>query len=604
MSDLQFSDDSLRQLVHLIPSMVWIACPDGHADFLNDKWYASTGLTVEESIGQGWIQAVHPDDRKRLLESIIPVPELNDAIEIEVRYRMADGCYRWHLVRARPIANKEQTSQWFGISCDIDEKYASEEMSEAQTRAIVETAVDGIITIDANGIVHSMNPAAETIFGYEAADVTGNNISMLMPEPFRSQHDQYVSNYLQTGVKKIIGSGREVVGLRKDGTEFPMDLAVSEIQLSDRHMFTGIVRDVTSRKQMECDLLDREQRYRSLVETAASVILFLSPDGDVMEWNREAERIFGYARDEVLGKNYFEMMLHDEVRAAVSDEIDLVLRGRPSRDYENPVVTQNGQQRMLSWNATRMKDTDGKIQGLVAVGQDITDLTEAREKLLQSERLAAMGEMLSGIAHESRNALQRIQAGADMLGLEIGDNKEAKDDLARITRAREDLSTLFEELRNFAAPVHLNKSDCDLGNIWRRAWTHLESVRENRVAELNEGPKEIDLKCKVDAFRMEQVFRNLIENSLAAREDPVQVDIDCEGALLNNEPAIHVSFRDNGPGLTDEQQEKIFDAFYTTKTKGTGLGMAIARRIIEAHQGEIRIGPRDAGIQIELVIPR
>jgi PAS domain S-box-containing protein len=383
-----------------------------------------------------------------------------------------------------------------------------------------------------------------------------------------------------------------------------MDLAVSELQLSDRRMFTGIVRDVTSRKQMECDLLDREHRYRSLVETAASVILFLSPDGEVREWNREAERIFGYARDEVLGKNYFEMMLPDEVRAAVSDEIDLVLSGRPSRDYENPVVTQDGQQRVLSWNATRMQDADGKIQGLVAVGQDITDLTEARKKLLQSERLAAMGEMLSGIAHESRNALQRIQAGADMLDLEIGDNKEAKEDLARITRAREDLNTLFEELRNFAAPVHLNRSDCDLGNIWRRSWTHLESVRENRVAELNEGSKEIDLKCKVDAFRMEQVFRNLIENSLAACDDPVHIDLDCEHTLLKNEPAIHVSFRDNGPGLTDEQQAKIFDAFYTTKTKGTGLGMAIARRIIEAHQGEIRVGPRDAGVQIELVIPR
>ena len=123
--------------------------------------------------------------------------------------------------------------------------------SEERLRAILETAVEGIITIDERGIVESMNPAAEKIFGYSAAEVIGRNVSMLMPSPDRERHDGYIQNYVRTGQAKIIGIGREVVGQRKDGTVFPMDLAVSEVKLANRRLFTGFVRDITERKRAE-----------------------------------------------------------------------------------------------------------------------------------------------------------------------------------------------------------------------------------------------------------------------------------------------------------------------------------------------------------------
>ena len=123
--------------------------------------------------------------------------------------------------------------------------------SEERLRAILETAVEGIITIDERGIVESMNPAAERIFGYSAAEVIGRNVSMLMPSPDRERHDGYIQNYVRTGQAKIIGIGREVVGQRKDGTVFPMDLAVSEVKLANRRLFTGFVRDITERKRVE-----------------------------------------------------------------------------------------------------------------------------------------------------------------------------------------------------------------------------------------------------------------------------------------------------------------------------------------------------------------
>ena len=146
---------------------------------------------------------------------------------------------------------------------DITRRKQAEEAlreSEARMRAIFDTAVDGIVTIDDRGTMERFNPAAERMFGYPEAEVTGKNVSMLMPSPYHEAHDGYLAHYMQTGEKKIIGIGREVVGLRKDGTTFPMDLAVGETRQGGRRMFTGTVRDISARKQAE------EQRDRLLRE--------------------------------------------------------------------------------------------------------------------------------------------------------------------------------------------------------------------------------------------------------------------------------------------------------------------------------------------------
>jgi len=128
--------------------------------------------------------------------------------------------------------------------------------SEQRLRAILETAVEGIITIDERGTIESVNPAAEKLFGYRASEALGQNISLLMPSPYREQHDRYLSHYRDTGERKIIGIGREVSGQRKDGSVFPLELAVSEVRLAGRRIFTGFVRDISRRKQAEQELLE------------------------------------------------------------------------------------------------------------------------------------------------------------------------------------------------------------------------------------------------------------------------------------------------------------------------------------------------------------
>ncbi|HLN32235.1 MAG TPA: PAS domain S-box protein [Gemmataceae bacterium] len=137
--------------------------------------------------------------------------------------------------------------------------------SEARMHAFLEAAVDGIISIDERGVMQTINPAAERLFGYAAEEVIGQNIKVLMPSPYREDHDGFLARYLATGEKKIIGIGREVVGLRKDGTTFPMDLSVAEARLGEERIFLGIIRDVTERKRAEAALRQSHEELEKLV---------------------------------------------------------------------------------------------------------------------------------------------------------------------------------------------------------------------------------------------------------------------------------------------------------------------------------------------------
>ncbi len=173
----QFAERQTQQLADLIPSMVWTSRSDGYAVHFNQRWYDLTGLTAEESIGWGWAEAIHPDDRERVTCEWQCAVEAGHNYEIEVRHRMADGRYRWHLTRAIPVRDDDgEIDHWFGVSTDIDEKHESEEVAEAMTRAIVEADSNAIFTVDEHGIIQFHNSAAAEMFGYAPSNLLGRNI--------------------------------------------------------------------------------------------------------------------------------------------------------------------------------------------------------------------------------------------------------------------------------------------------------------------------------------------------------------------------------------------------------------------------------------------
>ena len=344
--------------------------------------------------------------------------------------------------------------------------------------------------------------------------------------------------------------------------------------------------------------------FRNLVEAAECMIVILRSDHTIAYFSPFAEQMTGYRAAEVVGRNYLETFPPEADRALLASVCRRAAVGTPARGIEGLVRGRDGAARWVLTNIRGLADYDG-APAILIVGNDITELISAQERALQAERLAAIGHMCAGLAHESRNALQRSQACLEMLALKVEDRPDALDLIARIQQAQDHLHHLYEDVRGYASPIKLERRECQLPDVWREVWTHLEPARKGKEAQLHEHLDGVDLHCAVDSFRLGQVFHNIFDNALAAAAATVQIDVSAAPARLSGQSAIRLSVRDNGPGLTAEQKQRIFEAFYTTKTKGTGLGMAIAKRIVEAHGGQITVGNApDRGTEIILTIPR
>jgi PAS domain S-box-containing protein len=397
-----------------------------------------------------------------------------------------------------------------------------------------------------------------------------------------------------TGYSDIQGA---IAALRQGATDYllkPLNIELLRTSLSR----------IAERRKLALARERSEATFRHLVEAAECMIVILRPDHTIVYFSPFAEQLSGYRSEDVRGRNYLELLIQESDRRSVSEEFVRVIAGSPTRGFQNPIVCQNNSRRWMTWNARYLSDYE-EAPAILKVGLDITFLREAQERALQSERLAAIGQMVTGLAHESRNALQRSQACLEMLELHVRGQPAALDLIKRVQRAQDHLHTLYEDVRSYAAPIILDKKPCDLRHVWREAWTHLEPAALEKHAVLRESIGGADLSCTVDSFRLGQVFRNILENALAAGSAPVVIEISAANTLLDGRMAICAQVRDNGPGISAEQRLKIFDPFFTTKAKGTGLGMAIAKRIVEAHGGQISLGDGEGpGASILLSLPR
>lgn len=382
-----------------------------------------------------------------------------------------------------------------------------------------------------------------------------------------------------------------------------LDLAV----ISDAYETDYVRRQQEAERRRLDDVLHREKELSAgLLAHAQAAVLVLDRDGHILRCNPFAESLAArcFSR-QVVGGDWFELFLTPDdrtrLRAALLPPPALA---HPQQVSASSAMQDNGRRRQLHWSGAPLVDSDGRPFGALVIGHDVTDLYDAQRRALQAERLAAIGQMATGLAHESRNALQRIGASTEMLELELEGNSSALELVRRIQQAQSHLHQLLEEVRNYAAPVVLDRSAGRVTEAWREAWDLLSAQRRGRDAVLHERLLASDLVVEADRFRLVQVFRNLLDNALAAASDPVRIEICCEPARLGTSAALRIRIRDNGPGLSPEQKRRIFEPFYTTKPTGTGLGTAIAQRLIEAHGGTISANDAaPAGTEIIVTLP-
>lgn len=286
---------------------------------------------------------------------------------------------------------------------DRERKQAINSLRESETRykAVLETVVDGIIIIDENGLIQSLNPAAENIFGYRRDEIIGQNVSMLMPEPYRHQHDGYLAQYMRTGHARIIGIGREVPGQRKDGSLFPMELAIAEMQLGDQSHFNGIVRDISERKRAEQLLKETTSLQSAILDSANYAIISTDPDGTIRAFNRAAELLTGYSAADMVGKQTPHILhvpgemakraeqLSEELGKPVEANFN-VFTAKAQRgladENEWAYIRKDGSTFPVLLSVTVMKDDSGNVTGFLGIAQDISERKQARARL---ERLSS-----------------------------------------------------------------------------------------------------------------------------------------------------------------------------------------------------------------------
>jgi two-component system sensor kinase FixL len=334
-----------------------------------------------------------------------------------------------------------------------------------------------------------------------------------------------------------------------------------------------------------------QRQLQSLFENALDGFVIFDNREVIIDANPAACSMLSAARTDLLGKNLQHLLAPS---GSVGPESQRLFSPAHPQG-ERSLRCRNGQQLQVEHQVT-FNFSPGLH--LVSI-RDITERKRSEQRALQNERLAAIGETMTALAHESRNALQRSFACLEMLALEVEDRPAALDLLARAQRAQEQLRQLYEEVRQWAAPINLQAEPTDLAEIWREAWLNVTQVHRSKQIKLNESVT-CEPRCRVDPGRMGQVFRNIFENAFEVSPDHSQIDLEC---APTGDHEVTIAIRDSGPGLTPEQLSRAFEPFFTTKTKGTGLGLAIAKRIVQAHHGTIGASS-SSGACIQFTIPR
>ncbi|MFC7739051.1 PAS domain S-box protein [Roseomonas sp. GCM10028921] len=266
---MEASDRRLRSLAEGGASALWRAKADG--SMLESRgWEVLTGQRPEELRGNGWLRMLHPDDVPRTLAAWREAMDERRPLGVDYRVRTRDGAWLWHRARGVPVLDERgEITEWFGVVANINDRKLGEAAlaeSEARLRAVVETAPDAIVVIDAQNIVQSFNRGAERIFGYAAAEVVGRSAAMLMPAALAIRHGDGIARYLRTGEPRVIGSATELEGLRKDGFTVPLEASIGEWRdATGARFFTGVLRDITERRAAEekQTLLTREVDHRA-----------------------------------------------------------------------------------------------------------------------------------------------------------------------------------------------------------------------------------------------------------------------------------------------------------------------------------------------------
>jgi PAS domain S-box-containing protein len=647
----------------------------GRYTLVNDKFCEIVGYSRYELLGRSFEEISHSDslqgeadDFRRLVSGEI------DTYSIDKRYVRKSGEPIWVSLTMSALRDASGAFRYgIGSIQDNSERVRAIENeleTAARLRAVVDTAVDGIITIDEHGTISTINAAALRLFGYQANEVIGKNIQTLMPEAYRSGHETQLGEYLRSGQRRVIGIGREAEGMRKDGSIFPIELSVSETKLANRRLFTGIIRDITERKHSEDKLhsavKDRtaelatanerlvqeiQQRSRAeailagetqvleLIATGASSDEVLEVVCEVVERNcpavwcsirlasdvlspPSATRTYGNAGLCDLPSEFAEDPLS---RRIVEDALDVSAlrdwanRARMRAVWTEPIVGSAGQVlgTVVMAHPEPRRPADHEAAAVIAatrVAGIIIEKSRAEARswkqlaeLAHVSRLATMGELASGLAHELNQPLCAIvnYAGACLELINAKQNgTELHLAMEEVAKQAERAGEVIRRLREFVRRREPHRAAVDMNKIVREVvgLTKAE-IRQHEVDVKLQLAKRLPF-VHADQIQIQQVIVNLVRNAIDAMTDTAAREKRLWMSTRRSGDFIELAVSDSGHGIDEQTREQVFESFFTTKSHGMGMGLSISRSIVEMHDGRIWVTPNDScGTTFSFALP-
>jgi PAS domain S-box-containing protein len=489
-------------------------------------------------------------------------------------------------------ANEDLESQVGASATDLRD-------ANARLRSIIDSTVDGIIVIDTKGRIEAFNRGAERLFGYPASEAIGCNASILMPSPYHEEHDAYLASYLETGMAKIIGVGRQVTGRRRDGTTFPLHLSVGEMAIQGERKFTGMLHDLSERMRLDEGLRDSEARWRAVIDSAVDGIVVIDSHGRIEAFNPAAERLFGYQEPEVLGRNVNILMpspYHEEHDTYLARHLATGVQKIIGTGREVTGLRKDGSTFPLQLSVGKM--SVGGAPKFTGILHDLSARVEIEEQLRERTALARLGEMAAVIAHEVKNPLAGVRGAIQVIGSRLPQGGKDALMVKEIVSRIDTLNELMKDLLLFSRPPHPKLAPIDIETLVATTAELLGSdpaLKEIRVTVDGAMPR-----VMADPDLLKIVFVNLLVNGAHAMKGRGTIRV----SLTTVTDSCQIAFADEGPGIPSDVRDKIFTPFFTTKSRGSGLGLPTAKRLVEAHRGNITIAcPTSGGTIVTVELP-
>ena len=610
--DISRSESQLRAVVNAIPALAWSARPDGSADFFNQTWLDFTGLPAQETVNWGWTAVIHPDDLDRFTQQWRTILDSGNPAEIEGRLRRSDGEYRWFLFRVNPWRDESGAIvKWYGTNTDIQDRKQAEEAlraSERDLRLIVDSIPGLVSTRTPAGKAEFVNRRLLDFYGKSLDEVTASDWSSLVhPEDWDRVLRQW-SHSVQTG-EPFDGEFRT---RRADGVYRWVHSRVEPLRDHEGQIvrWYNLLTDVDDRKRVEEALRASEQNLRLIVDSIPGMVGTYTPAGELEFASQQVRDYTGRTLEEL---KRWELLIHpaerDEVIKVWSQSVE---SGRPL-DVEFRLLGADGSYRWFHARVVPQKNATGRISRWYGLITDINSEKSAKEALLDTQtrlsratRFATVGELAASIAHEVNQPLAAVVANGQACLRWLSANpptlEKAREATERIVRDSKEAGEVVRRIRALFKREASEKAPVDVNEIIGEVLSLLEGeMSKRRVALVTSLQKDLP-NVGGDRVQLQQLLFNLLLNGIEAMDSisdghrtlTVRSSLQPGGAAL-------IEINDSGVGIPDT--DKVFEAFFTTKEKGLGMGLTLCRSIIEIHNGRLWAVSQGCGTSFFFTLP-